>query len=528
MKTLLLSFAAACVVTAASAAVDFTSVWNVSKTNVETATFNAPVAFDSKGNVVTVAPADLGANLLVLSKENGSEVLKCGIDGAVTVTSVAVDASDNVYIAGTLADGVVFAGKENSSVTLNGMKIDGAATIEQNASFIVKYSADGKAVKGITFCPVTRPEYALAMDPAAPGSVYFHINHLKVSGNNVYASAVYTGTTTPAAGIFKAETIFESNYASGWEGLYIKELKAGTIFSLDNELSNGTVVADAKVAKPIEFDPMEPDVYELFSVSFGVKAETVYAGFVGYGDLTISAAGKDTKFNSDATNRDVTFLYATFTSTGLDKVLGSTAFPDASKEATNLINTVLVDDANTVFGMGNLHTEEGEPASKVAYLVVNKVAEGVEITTVKQTLSVSADTESAEVSSAAFLPSGEIAISALNFYNMAAESEKKGKFAGTSNAYIFDGKDFVKAADFVNPISFVSKGENFAASAVVEGGVAYTLYTAKTAGIADIVADENAAEAEYFNLQGVRVANPENGLYIVRRGNTVTKQLLRK
>ena len=78
MKKLLLSFAAACAVTAASAAVDFTSAWNVSQTNVETVTFNAPVAFDSKGNVVTVAPADLGANLLVLSKETGSEMIKCG------------------------------------------------------------------------------------------------------------------------------------------------------------------------------------------------------------------------------------------------------------------------------------------------------------------------------------------------------------------------------------------------------------------------------------------------------------------
>lgn len=36
------------------------------------------------------------------------------------------------------------------------------------------------------------------------------------------------------------------------------------------------------------------------------------------------------------------------------------------------------------------------------------------------------------------------------------------------------------------------------------------------------VADENAP-VEYFNLQGVPVANPENGLYIKRQGKTVTK-----
>ena len=45
------------------------------------------------------------------------------------------------------------------------------------------------------------------------------------------------------------------------------------------------------------------------------------------------------------------------------------------------------------------------------------------------------------------------------------------------------------------------------------------------AGISSIVAGNNAA-VEYFNLQGVRVENPENGLYIRRQGNTVTKVVL--
>lgn len=47
-----------------------------------------------------------------------------------------------------------------------------------------------------------------------------------------------------------------------------------------------------------------------------------------------------------------------------------------------------------------------------------------------------------------------------------------------------------------------------------------------TNGIDSIVADD-AAEAEYYNLQGVRVAAPESGLYIVRRGNKVTKELVK-
>jgi hypothetical protein len=52
-------------------------------------------------------------------------------------------------------------------------------------------------------------------------------------------------------------------------------------------------------------------------------------------------------------------------------------------------------------------------------------------------------------------------------------------------------------------------------------------YTATgTDGIANVAADNNAA-AEYFNLQGVRVANPTNGLFIRRQGNNVQKVLVK-
>lgn len=47
---------------------------------------------------------------------------------------------------------------------------------------------------------------------------------------------------------------------------------------------------------------------------------------------------------------------------------------------------------------------------------------------------------------------------------------------------------------------------------------------ATVTGIESVVADADAdAEVEYYNLQGVRVINPENGLYIRRQGNTATK-----
>ena len=54
-----------------------------------------------------------------------------------------------------------------------------------------------------------------------------------------------------------------------------------------------------------------------------------------------------------------------------------------------------------------------------------------------------------------------------------------------------------------------------------------SLEVKNTTGIEGITIGGDNTEAEYFNLQGVRVANPTEGLYIVRRGNTVTKQYIR-
>lgn len=68
----------------------------------------------------------------------------------------------------------------------------------------------------------------------------------------------------------------------------------------------------------------------------------------------------------------------------------------------------------------------------------------------------------------------------------------------------------------------------------VEAGKTYYLFNPKSqvglygfeftggAGISGIAADINAP-VEYYNLQGVRVDNPDNGLYIRRQGNTATK-----
>ena len=50
--------------------------------------------------------------------------------------------------------------------------------------------------------------------------------------------------------------------------------------------------------------------------------------------------------------------------------------------------------------------------------------------------------------------------------------------------------------------------------------------TKATTGIESIEADETVAPV-YYNLQGVEVANPSNGIYIVKRGAKVAKEFVK-
>lgn len=52
------------------------------------------------------------------------------------------------------------------------------------------------------------------------------------------------------------------------------------------------------------------------------------------------------------------------------------------------------------------------------------------------------------------------------------------------------------------------------------------LKTKVQSGVEDVMAEDADAPVEWFNLQGIRVANPENGIYIRRQGSKVEKVVL--
>ena len=51
-------------------------------------------------------------------------------------------------------------------------------------------------------------------------------------------------------------------------------------------------------------------------------------------------------------------------------------------------------------------------------------------------------------------------------------------------------------------------------------------FTVDATGVNDIEVEDASAAVEYFNMQGIRVANPENGMFIKRQGTKATKVVL--
>ncbi len=104
--------------------------------------------------------------------------------------------------------------------------------------------------------------------------------------------------------------------------------------------------------------------------------------------------------------------------------------------------------------------------------------------------------------------------------------------ATVSNALYWDGMTVngtaVTGGSTAATLESTAKGWSAYADQLLDGkpALAWQLSGSVEGIEIDVPASENAAPV-YYNLQGVKVENPANGLYIVKRGNKVTKEIIR-
>lgn len=111
----------------------------------------------------------------------------------------------------------------------------------------------------------------------------------------------------------------------------------------------------------------------------------------------------------------------------------------------------------------------------------------------------------------------------------AGVAKKASRSMGDGNHTLSDGKVMYNDAEvgFV-PAATADDDHQFstAAESLKDGMMLFATATDQNTGVDNVAVDGEDAEVEYYNLQGVRVANPGHGLYIKRQGGNAVKVVM--
>lgn len=237
-------------------------------------------AFQFAGKALTDSQEMVSACILKYDVQ-GNEQWSVTFVGSAIIYSMQVDADGTLYAAGSFMDEVEYTGADGVKATIKSADVYSA--------FIAKISADGKflAVKIIT--PETDAEIAAAVgDPWGDGfdmplysawdPIYITPRKLQIDGDKLYVSATYMGDV--------AEIGWEGSYVD--TGIYSDNRSAG-VFSLNkSDLSGAKSVANVQMTGIV-------GIYEQYypeAISFVAENGTVFVGFIGFGNLTLTTADK--------------------------------------------------------------------------------------------------------------------------------------------------------------------------------------------------------------------------------------------
>ena len=530
MKKLLLTIFAATATFAASAAP--TQVWSKSVDGVfeaGKAVYNAPVTIDGAGAVIAAGIYSVDATIEGVPLEaigNSSYIVKYAADGApawtvglvgsAKITKIVTDSENNIYVAGQFADEVTFGTTSGDAIVKEGMKVAGDATVEQCAAFIAKYTPAGRIVTVRTLVPEINPALLPELDGSywyKDGDVNFNLTDLKEDAGRIYVAATYKGVTTID------NLVLDGTYGS-FLGLWYEDNRSASVFSFDSELGDPKLIDT--LTSPTENGDFTDNSTIAYNVHFDVDGSNILIAYSATG--VFKYQGEDLGSDPSAI-----FLFGEFEN-GVPTGKRIVPVTSATEFTFNTVSDIIISGENAYAAGSSI---------KVDNIIENDVEKEVKTHNVF-VASVSAldlnnfDMKSQSVmdgdyfyktNGAAITANGTIYMPTLAYWSFGVDGQVYNEFAGEGVTYTYSNGQFTKT-DF-KAVSISVAVSSIAMSNISETGATFRLYNdPDAAGVDDIVVDENAP-AEYFNLQGVRVANPENGLYIVRQGNKVTKQIIR-
>ncbi len=553
MKKLLLSFIAA-VAAISAPATDFGQVqWADQITGIFkdlNPLFNAPVAISDNDSRYTAVAGSYNEDCYI----NGNEFEAIGTSsyiavyqgpmpqwtvslvGSATVSALTFDNECNLYVAGSFADEVTFGSTDGNSKVEEGMTVDGAPTTKENAAFIAKYNREGQLLDLVKFIPQIHPEIMplvgdLSAEPAyfyGDGDVYFEIKQIGVKDSKLYVSAVYTGVTETANMQFDAPYVLYAFF------MY-QDVASASIFSLDaNNFSEGSHIMKVAYSGPNGDGVF--DTSACWSARFGFIQGSVFGAFVGSGELARFTNGN--QFVRPLSNETTPSFIFSQDIEWRDSDVRTIPTASSTRVAYNSISAVGYDSSTAqVVVAGRKYSTETVGENEIErreLFVYNANPSDLD----HEDAMFSAELKEGDISyysvaTAAVLNLGDVIFNTLGYYNAAGEGYENGDFTEKSKAFTFSAGDFSPATQINEAISInnpygvaANDNEIFLSTTSYYGNWMYS-FSYTSAGIDDITVDNSNAPVEYYNLQGVKVTNPANGLFIVRQGNSTSKQIIR-
>ena len=243
----------------------------VSSTYNKAFTFGGKEVADSEG---------LTSACIVKYNEKGQEQWAVTLEGSAVVYALDTDADGTLYAAGSFMDKVVYAGTdgEKAEITSEGVYSAFIAKIDNNGKFGI--------VKVIT--PTVNEEIASKMgDPWGMGEesplysmwdpIYVTPNKIQVDGEKVYVSAKYMGDVK--------ELDWKGSYIDVFGMMYSDNYSMG-VFSLKKaDFTEAVNIANVQATGIVTDMQYYPE-----AITFAAENGTVYMGFVGFKNLTLTTA----------------------------------------------------------------------------------------------------------------------------------------------------------------------------------------------------------------------------------------------
>ena len=235
--------------------------------------------------------APVAASSYVMKNDNTlTPVWKNVIAGAAKVNAMVSDNNGGVYVAGTLADEVVFGSADGKTITLTGYKESDAYTTALCASFIAHYDKDGNLLKANTIVPAHVPALDAKVDAYFPGEgdIYCRINGLAFEGGKLYASIVYSGQISSAD---NSVTILSGSMDIEGGGYFMTTLKAAAVASLDDNLGVASFPITISSRQFTELFTQE----QVNTFTMTGNSNHLYLGFIATGTENYKCFGEDAK-----------------------------------------------------------------------------------------------------------------------------------------------------------------------------------------------------------------------------------------